>query len=590
MLEGIDKADINIPDIGIGARFVSGFIYIKSIKLNRIVKVAGKVKEVTGYSEEEWISGDITLEHGIFPEDLSAYLTSVQTFLSASGQINATFLYSFMHKTIGRTRLKETTLIVPDKNGAPEFIVGNIEDNTVDYLNAVSHRQLIAFREAIDRFLICTITEPDGKIIYANRKFSKRSGYPIKDILGNTHSIVSSGHHDERFWDNFWTTLKSGKKWGGVILNRDKNGEKYWEEKIVIPVTDSGGSIINYISLGTDITARFEMEQKLLFFKEAIDVSPDMMLLVDARTYQILDCNRTSVSAIGYGADQLAEMTLPQLLVDVSENELRYYLEEVQKIKNGRGVFEANIRTSERKSIAAEFVFSLYHSKKWGDRIIFSVRDISGKRELQRELESHRSGMSEIANIAKMGTWEWRPQEDSILLSANSSIILGLGDSDNKITFDQFQKMIHPMDLHLLDKAVVNIFNHSDPAAFNYRIATSNGAEKHIMLKRYKIDVSSDNKITSVHGFAQDITEIRKAQIENEYYHEKVEQMVFQTSHHLRASVSTILGVLEVFKSNSHDVLETEKLLSYISDAALEADENLRIMFRRLQEAHTLRK
>jgi hypothetical protein len=113
-----------------------------------------------------------------------------------------------------------------------------------------------------------------------------------------------------------------------------------------------------------------------------------------------------------------------------------------------------------------------------------------------------------------------------------------------------------------------------------------------LLMKPYKLTHEQYNvlrilrggKVDTVVGFVQDITEFRLSQIENEYYHEKMEQLMFQSSHHLRASVSTILGVVELFKTNRMKPEEFQIFLKYISDAATEADESLRYICRKLQE------
>lgn len=591
MLEQGEKHGSDIPKIGIASRFLKGFVYVLSLRDKNISPIVeGNIAEVTGYTADEFINNGMSIEQLVAEEDLTNYIQERSRIIEKTSN-ESTLEYKLKHNSVGIIHVAEKIIVQYNSKGDVEFLIGYLEDKTVDVLNAVSMRQLLAFREAIDRFLICTITDPDGTIIYANRKFSRRSGYPIKEVLGRTHvDLIGSGNHDEKFWDSFWATIRSGKKWSGVVLNVAKSGEKYWEEKVVIPVLGNDRTVLNYISLGNDVTSRFELERKMRFFKEAIDVSPDMMFLVDSSDFKILDVNSTAEKTLGYSSERLTEMSLPHVLAELSLNELRYIVDETHKSGSTKGVFETKLIASSGDLIASEFVFSIYHSNKWGDRIIFSVRDISRKKEMELEIETHKTGMIEIAKLAKMGTWEWRPKDGLIILSGTAASILELGHSETTIEFSEFQKMVHPGDLHLFERAIERILRQEDPAAFNYRIATQDGLEKHMSLKRYHIKVSEENEIIAVQGFAQDISDIRRTQIENEYYHEKMEQFVFQTSHHLRASISTILGVIEVFNSGNRSEVDSGKLLGYISEAATDADDNLRLMFRRLQETQNLKK
>jgi aerotaxis receptor len=51
----------------------------------------------------------------------------------------------------------------------------------------------------------------------------------------------------EAFAD-LWDTVKQGKPWGGLVKNRCKNGDFYWVEAHVTPITEMG-KIVGYVSV-----------------------------------------------------------------------------------------------------------------------------------------------------------------------------------------------------------------------------------------------------------------------------------------------------------------------------------------------------
>jgi PAS domain S-box-containing protein len=107
------------------------------------------------------------------------------------------------------------------------------------------------------------ITDTEGKIEYANPKFSQVTGYMLEEILGETPRILKSGEQGPDFYESLWTTIVSGKEWRGEFSNRKKNGEIYWELASISPVRDANGLITHYVKVAEDITDRKRAEEAL---------------------------------------------------------------------------------------------------------------------------------------------------------------------------------------------------------------------------------------------------------------------------------------------------------------------------------------
>ncbi len=107
------------------------------------------------------------------------------------------------------------------------------------------------------------ITDTEGKIEYANPKFSQVTGYMLEEILGETPRVLKSGTQGPEFYESLWTTIVSGKEWRGEFSNRKKNGEIYWELASVSPVRDANGLITHYVKVAEDITERKRAEEAL---------------------------------------------------------------------------------------------------------------------------------------------------------------------------------------------------------------------------------------------------------------------------------------------------------------------------------------
>lgn len=117
-----------------------------------------------------------------------------------------------------------------------------------------------ALESAANAIMICN---PGGAIEWVNPAFEQLSGYSQSEAIGSTPRILKSGLHEESFYRNLWSTIRSGQVWSGEITNRRKDGSLYIEETTITPVTDLRGKIAHYIAVKQDITQRKRTEEEL---------------------------------------------------------------------------------------------------------------------------------------------------------------------------------------------------------------------------------------------------------------------------------------------------------------------------------------
>lgn len=116
---------------------------------------------------------------------------------------------------------------------------------------------------ALDAHAIVSITDDAGRIVYANAKLQQISGYAPHELLGQTHQILKSGEQGEEFYAKLWRTISRGDIWHGELINRRKDGERYWVAGTIVPVPGEEGRPRQYISIQTDISAGRKAEQAL---------------------------------------------------------------------------------------------------------------------------------------------------------------------------------------------------------------------------------------------------------------------------------------------------------------------------------------
>ena len=135
-----------------------------------------------------------------------------------------------------------------------------------------SNLNLVEFKKIVDKFLIVSKTDINGKITYVNDKFTKISGYSKEELLGTFHNIVRHPDMPSYVFKNMWKTILSGKIWQGVIKNRKKNGEAYFVKTMIAPLFNSKKKIKEFIALRIDITELITAKEKAHQAKKAKEI------------------------------------------------------------------------------------------------------------------------------------------------------------------------------------------------------------------------------------------------------------------------------------------------------------------------------
>ena len=109
------------------------------------------------------------------------------------------------------------------------------------------------------------ITDRDNKIQKVNPAFCEITGYSEFEVWGKTPTILASGRHDEKFYQQMWSSLHTSGTWQGEIWNRKKSGEIYIEWLSLSAVFNKNGTLKHYVSMFSDITKRKRDEEKILY-------------------------------------------------------------------------------------------------------------------------------------------------------------------------------------------------------------------------------------------------------------------------------------------------------------------------------------
>lgn len=119
------------------------------------------------------------------------------------------------------------------------------------------------YKRVVDKNSIVSKTDTKGIITYVNDKFCEITGYSREELIGKSHNIVRCECMPKLFYKEMWDTIKAKKSWNGILRNKRKDGTVYSVDAMVMPILDTNGEVVEYISSRHDVTEIFELKDEL---------------------------------------------------------------------------------------------------------------------------------------------------------------------------------------------------------------------------------------------------------------------------------------------------------------------------------------
>ena len=96
--------------------------------------------------------------------------------------------------------------------------------------------------------LIVSKTDTRGIMTYVNQTFVEISGYSEAELLGKPHNLIRHPDMPRGVFKLLWDTIAEGGEVFAYVVNRAKDGSRYWVLAHVTPTFGGYGSIAGYHS------------------------------------------------------------------------------------------------------------------------------------------------------------------------------------------------------------------------------------------------------------------------------------------------------------------------------------------------------
>jgi PAS domain S-box-containing protein len=133
-----------------------------------------------------------------------------------------------------------------EKNGKKVEKMGHLKNALKTTGEPIALLKVLA-ENSFDSILITDATV-QAKIVYANKAFSKLTGYAPNEVIGKTPKILQGVGTDKKVIERLAEALKTGKKFEGRAINYRKDGIPFIMHWRVLPVR-SGKKIIAWLAI-----------------------------------------------------------------------------------------------------------------------------------------------------------------------------------------------------------------------------------------------------------------------------------------------------------------------------------------------------
>lgn len=272
--------------------------------------------------------------------------------------------------------------------------------NNINFLNQ--------YLEIIDNSTIISKTDLDGKIIYANDKFCKITGYNRDELIGKNHNILKHKDNPPELYKELWHTIKIEKEqWHGIIKNVSKSGKVYYMKATIKPLFDINGDVVEYIAYRDSLNLILDDKKHLLNKIELNNLS--LLILVQIEEFDMLE-KFYNIAKV----DQVEKTFASDLVTYLPAT---YIFDEVYTLGDGRYALLTNYNDFEKLEISIKEYLEIFMKN-----VTESILIIDGIEYDLNIIISYSCGKYSLYEDAKAGLEEAINKNKAINYSNDSSI------------------------------------------------------------------------------------------------------------------------------------------------------------------------
>lgn len=488
--------------------------YEFDLTLFRFTYISRMAESILGYTVEEWFKKGFWFDH--LYEDDKKWAAEFSRY-NISNQRDHEFEYR-MTAADGNVKWFKDIVSVSHENGTAISLYGVLIDMTE---RKIVENELLESKERYKTLVeqqseMITSSKPDGTFTFVNDVYCNFFGKNRKELIGKRYIPQMPVEDLDRF-SKFFASLNINNPVGHFTHRVIKNdGEIRWLRWTDTAIFNEKGEIVEYQTVGRDITARKraevalkESEQQLQFI---FDNAPIGMALTDLEK-NFLKVNKAYCEIVGYSKNELLAMTFEDITHpdDINlENEV---------VNNSIAGFRTNYHFEKRyihkngKTVYVELRLNLLRDSSGKPyQQIAQVVDITERIESEQKLKQTQARLAAVLNnLPNVTIYEFG--EDINFVTENIIDILGFSAEEFMADKMLFSKLMLPEDIEVYDKNVLEWKKNGSSGVLSSRFRIYNSKKEIKWLEDHMFEVTPDNGKPYFSGIMIDITEQKKTEL-----------------------------------------------------------------------------
>ncbi|HEY9111798.1 MAG TPA: EAL domain-containing protein [Rhodanobacteraceae bacterium] len=253
-------------------------------RTQRIIAVNPTFARERGYAVDEMVGMSV---HALYPPDLVAERTEARRIMDRRKHSLAET--EQVTRDGRRFPVLLDCTVSHDANGDVEYVIVYAPDIT-ERKRAESELRLAAVAFQTQAALM--VMDAGRVIRRVNNAFTALTGYGPDEAIGKRVALLSSPHHDRRFYRQLWSQVRRDGFWQGEQWIQMKQGQPKVIRTAVSAVADAAGNVSHFVCSMIDLTSEREAHASvdhMTFFDPLTDL-PNRHFL-HGRLQHLLDAN-----------------------------------------------------------------------------------------------------------------------------------------------------------------------------------------------------------------------------------------------------------------------------------------------------------
>lgn len=231
----------------------------------RFTEINPETEIAVGQLETELVGAHYAAIERLADVSVRGYPGMAEPFRQALAGQTVNFQLDFKkeHRPV---RVYDVTLIPIAMDAEIEGVFGVAQDITdrviVEQKQQVLLRSLEASGNAV---MVCDARERGFPVVYVNPAFSRITGYSSAEVLGGDPTILIDKDTESEEAKKIMEAVSARKPLSIIIRSYRRDGNQFWNQLSLSPVTDDQQTLTHYIAVINDISEQKEQDQQLAF-------------------------------------------------------------------------------------------------------------------------------------------------------------------------------------------------------------------------------------------------------------------------------------------------------------------------------------